>query len=286
MARLSPVLAIALAFACLLLSGCLKYEGDMTVHSDNTVSGSVTVGIARAAITSTGVQVAVSAQLDSPKVCAALTPSATATNARFTDDDYIGVTCTFGHVPIADIGGGAGSDLSLIRTGDLYRLLGSLDMSAILSNALLTDFGIDPATILRDADVSMRFTFPGTVHSGTGAISGDTIVFTLAPGQTTLSIAAIAAAEGSTSRPFPLLGKSALIVVVLAAAVAGGYALRRHRPSGSPVTAPSDVSHFPPAGPVQYDPFAASPTMPGSPWPDVPYSGPPRSGPPTEHSEP
>ncbi|TSD99431.1 hypothetical protein FOS14_11595 [Skermania sp. ID1734] len=171
-------LAALIALLPLLLSGCLRLVVDADVDSDNTVTGSIVIGVDKNLISMMpGGRDAFFKSTTSQGGCDI--PGAKQT--PYDQDGYTGLKCEFSNVSLADFTKAAKSEedpLSLTREGDKFVLRGSIDLSrgSEQTDQDTPDFG----AALADSDVRLTFTFPGKIESTTGTLSNDdhTVKFT------------------------------------------------------------------------------------------------------------
>ena len=192
-------LVVALA---LLLTGCIKFDTDIELNSDNTVDGSVVFGISDDFAQLPG--------FDSSDLLpeAPETPSAGSIDVEpSAADGFIGTRLVVTGVPIEEFSTGTseGETLNIVRDGDVFRVSGAFDTTSGLGadgeeppadgtfpeEQLPEDFpsefpgleDFDPSALI-GAEVRIRVTFPGEVVSANGTIEGNTVTWTPALGET------------------------------------------------------------------------------------------------------
>lgn len=164
--------------AMLALSGCMKMDGDFTVNPNDTVDGTVIIGVSKQVASMVGDKA-------SPQQFSNLPEGATA--EKWSNDTYTGTEITYDNVALADFrenAGGSGADqLSITHEGSEYVLDGAVDMTTAGSTGD-NQFAEQMASqALASADMQMRFTFPGEVVETNGQVSEDgrTVTFELKP---------------------------------------------------------------------------------------------------------
>lgn len=233
MKRVGSTTGKVLAFTVLviLLSSCIKLNMDLTVSSDNTVSGSAIVAIDKQLLALTG------QPADQIFGGDTIAPKGTqgVTTSDYEDDTFIGQEITFENAPIAALSQSEDADaLKIVREGDTFTLTGALDMT--------NDTGGDATNesvqnALASADIRISITFPGPVTSSNGEIDGNTVSWSPIVGERTeLQAQASAIPSGSSSVVLWIA-----IAAVVAAVVIGGVLAMRRR-SVANAEAPSDAS--------------------------------------------
>lgn len=186
-------LALALA---LLLSGCIKFDTDIELKSDNTLDGSVIVGISDEFADLPGFDTS-DLLPEAPE-----SPSAGSIDVEpYAADGFIGTRLVFTGVPIEEFSAGTSDPdtLTIVRDGDVFRVSGSFDTSSGLGAEAgaetpgetlseeefpedfpsefpgLEDF--DPSALI-GAELRIKVTFPGEVISANGTIEGNTVTWT------------------------------------------------------------------------------------------------------------
>ena len=204
LARLTITLA-----AVLTLSGCFTVRVNLDLQPDNTVDGSVVVGVDQQLAEAAGGEAALIDMLSSEDASLFVdTPEeGTVVTKRYHDDGRVGVEYVLDAVPITEFGGGPGSDFSIIRDGDTFIVDGVLDVRGGLGNQ------VPKAPGLHSADVSVSITFPGAVIETNGEVDGSTVTWHPQVGRS-LAISAV----GEVDADFPMAwvrGAVVLIAVVL-----------------------------------------------------------------------
>ena len=240
------VLGLVGIAAIVLLAGCLKLDTALTVKSDDTVSGSITLGVNKSLL-------ALSGQSGSDLLQGFPEPAEGETQVEpYEDETYSGVVLNFQDVPLEDWNAQEGdetSDVTIVRDGDLYRFTASFDTQQF-SGADASAFGGTP-------EVQVRVTFPGEVIDANGTINGTTVSWEgdQAIDADTLTAVARAGDGGSSGLPLTLLllGGGA----VLAAGLVAFLVVRQRK--GKPQTVSEVDQATPVAGPLSAYPASVEP---------------------------
>ena len=255
MRRIGSMAGKVLAFAALviLLSSCIKLNMDLTVSTDNTVSGSAIVAIDKQLLALTGQPV------DQIFGGDTIAPAGTQgiTTKDYEDDTFIGQEITFEGAPIAALSGSGDTDaLKIVREGDIFTVTGTLDMT--------NDTGGDGANeavqnALQTADIRISITFPGPVTSSNGEIDGNTVSWAPKVGDRTELRAEASAIPSGSSSPVLWIVIAAVVVV---AAVGGVMMMRRRSVASAEVPSDAAVASEEPPAPATEPPPTPS-TEPG-----------------------
>jgi hypothetical protein len=219
---------LAVAAMALLLSSCLKLNMDLTVSSDNTVSGTVIFAVDKELLQATGQsvdQVIGENPIASPG-------EEGVTTSPYEDDTFVGQRVTFDAVPIAQFAGAEGSDtLQIVREGDEFKVSGVLDLSSGTEGTGDPQLDQILQKALETADISLTMTFPGEVVSSNGSIDGSSVTWEPKIGERT-EIQAVAKATGGSSMLWLWIAIAAAVVLVVMVAV---FALRARGKKGAVV---------------------------------------------------
>ncbi len=248
-ARVAAVAAIAV----LALSGCLRYNVDMTLSSDNTASGSIVLAVQEGVGEQMGLE---SDQAALDQLFEGETFGDAYTETDYAADGFVGKEYTFESLPIEELGDFA--DLfTITREGGDFVVAGTEPPST----------EDDASEVPEGAESYLSITFPGEVTSSNGTVEGTTVTWDLFTTYEPLSAVGAASTGGL---PFPLW---VLIVIIVAAAIVivgvivGAVLLSRR--GGSPAAA-----HVPVVGEDQVATFPAEVTpATQSPAPDAVVDG-------------
>ncbi|MBY5163431.1 LppM family (lipo)protein [Salsipaludibacter albus] len=241
-ARLLVVAAVAL-----LLAGCIKFDTDLTVSSDDTVSGEIILGFDRALLEMGGGSLD---DLMGEDLAPVPSDVEGVTVEEWEDEDFIGQRFVVEAVPLEEFNNnGEAGALRIERDGDVFRMSGNMDMGSTEDLAGSEDLGIDPSLFLGDAELEVSVTFPGEVLETNGEVEGTTV--TWEPSLTGANeFMAVANAEpgGANNLLWILL---AVVLLLVLAAVAFLLMRRRSQPAtadGAPVDG-ADASGWPTTAP-------------------------------------
>jgi LppM domain len=207
----------ALGTIAILATGCFRAHVDLTVANDNTVSGTALLAYERAGLQELDRdpqdargELLSDLELDAP---------AGMTCAAWDDDEYIGAQCQLERVTFDDLSltDTFQQEIVIVREGDKIRLFATIDLG---------DVPVGNPELIDAFDVQIRVTFPGPVISQqNGQIDGQSVTWTLPPGEKTEIAAVAEAGAGGGEVPWaPVIGL--LLAVTLVALV---LAVRRSR---------------------------------------------------------
>jgi len=301
MRRRTTTLVRASAFVALafLLSACIKLDINLSVASDNTVSGSVIFALNKELIQLSG------QSADDLLGSSAPVPSDIpgVKSEPYEDNEFQGERITFDSVPLTRFNQSNGStdQLRIERQGDTFVVSGAFDLTSAagLSGATGAS-GLSGATgasglsggstgasgatgassfpgageILKTAQLKITLSFPGPVKSSNGTIDGNTVTWTPKFGER-LELRATASAVGSGSSSTTTILIIVAAAVVVAAIVIGIVLSRRRRPAvATAEVVPMTGEPGPPPG--------AAPAAPPPPGATPPLATPPPPPPPSE----
>lgn len=232
-----PRLAVVAALM-VVMTGCVKLDTALDVHSDDTVSGTVIVGLSKSLAGK-----ATSTERDpfAPPSKSELPPGADAT--EWADNMYQGFNITYHDVRLADLNTAA--DANATATGaeswrGVFRIthndgdytftwdLG--DLSSVSADGGTDERGNESARrALRSAKTRVQITFPGKVEKTNGTVGDDGKTVTWRPklGSSSLTLRAVAkdSAHPWQRVTWSLLGIAVVVVVV---AVIRRHSRRQH----------------------------------------------------------
>jgi hypothetical protein len=273
--RLPAVLVAAVTLV--LLTGCVKLDVDLTVASNDKVSGTYIIGIDRSLLRFTGQDAdALYQQLSGEFDASSLPEGASAKTEKYDQGDFVGAKITLTDLPIASLGslngstGQTGSDeFSLTHQGDLYQFHATIDTSS-------TDTSVSvPDSVTANAEIRIKMTFPGDVTETNGTKDGNSVTWQPKLGQSadltaTAKDSGGGGGGGGGSSPWlivlGILAGLAVVAVVLVLLLRG-----RRRPGPPPPDAPVPAGPPPSLGSLR-PPGSPSPAPTGAPAP--PYTPP------------
>jgi len=250
----------AFVVLALLMSACIKLDMNMTVSSDNTVSGTVIFALNKQLIQLSG------QSPDSILGSVAPVPSNVqgVTAKPYEDDEFQGQQYTFDSVPLAQFNQGDSEDsLRIQREGDTFVVTGALDLSSASGASGASGVSGFPGAdqIFKSAQLKITLTFPGPVKDANGQVNGNTVTWVPKVGERNdLHATASAIDSGGGSTLMILLIVAAVVVVI--AIVAGVMVSRRRQPPAEAVgVGPIDAAAVSPpaAGPID---TGAAPSAP------------------------
>jgi hypothetical protein len=259
-----------LCLIAVLMSACLKLDMNLSVSSDNTVSGTIIFAIQKQILELAGGSVD---DLFSEAPLPSDAPGVTVKD--YEDDQFAGKEISFDSVPIAQFSGDTEDELKITREGDVFRVSGALDLSSALSGATGVS-GFDPSTFLEGAELKIQITFPGEVIDSNGEVSGNTVTWIPVVGERTDIQATASAVEGGSSSNLILwivLGAVAVVLIIVILVMLS----RRNRPKadGAEGAAPA------PDAMAESAPAAAAPPAAAPPTAAPPAAAPPAAAPPS-----
>ena len=211
----------------LVTSGCMKLDTKLTVSSNDTISGTVTIAYANSALT----------QFDQTLLQTVLPntdhlfkgPGLTESN--YADGNFTGKSYLFTSVPMDKLSS-SGNDmvyLNFKRDGDNINVTGSLDTSSLKDAGILVNLNDAQVTeLFKQSVIRIEITLPGTISYTNGKQTGNTITWTGQLGDN-LSIGAVA-----TSKPdvvnWPLIGGIVTVLLALGAALVLYFVLKKRKP--------------------------------------------------------
>ena len=176
-----------------LMTGCIKLNMNLGINPDNTVSGTIEIGVQKELVDLTGQNVEDLLGTDAPLPGNA--PGVTV--EPFDDGEFVGRQVILEDVLIEEFnsggivgasgatgasgptgGAGAGDSLQIARQGDTFVVTGVLDLSRALSGVTGPLAGTGGAQFYESADIKIAITFPGEVLEAPGGeIDGNTVTY-------------------------------------------------------------------------------------------------------------
>jgi hypothetical protein len=252
------------------LSGCVKMDMQLDLQSDDTVDGSMVFAISSALAEMTGQDP--DTLIDELQGDDLVDQGSITRTEPYDDGEYIGSRIYFEGEALDNFSGAGGTDeLSIVREGDEFVVSGRMDLS---DDSLGTGGGDDMfAGLMEGFDIQISITFPGKVSEHNGELSGTTVTWRPALGETNeMSARGSAIDGGGSGLPLPLLiGIGAAVLVALGLILF--FVLRSRRSATAPAAAPAGYAPegYPPAGAA---PQATSYAPPAPAAPDAGYAPP------------
>jgi hypothetical protein len=173
-------LSFVLVIVGLLAGGCVRVHAAIAVSTDDRVSGDVVIASLPSAQNGQG-----------PQLTIPTTMAAQVTTKSYKADGYVGSELTFTSLTFTEVSALATAisnengtyKIVFQRSGDLVNLDGSVDLSQLS---------------VKGVDVQIKVTFPNPPVRADGALDGDTVTWTMKPGQVTSFSAADQYTLGNT----------------------------------------------------------------------------------------
>lgn len=228
--------ALSVLTSCALIftaTGCIKFDLDLKINSDSTVSGTMVFAVSEA-LSELGDE-----QTPETPTNDLVDPTADGvTTEPYDDGKFVGQKITLDRVPFSEFSkGGNSGDLTIQRDGDLITLKGFLnlgddtdqapsqeDLGEVLGDAFVK-------SLFASADLRIRVTFPAEVVSTTGSLSEDkrTVTWTPDIGEK-LDLTTTVRVPSFDFVLYGSVGLGALFIVVLALLL-----IKRRKPSDDSV---------------------------------------------------
>lgn len=220
MNRLARAAVLALVTA-VALSGCIRYNVDMTLASDDTATGSVILAVQ----SGVGEQMGVASDDEALAQLFGESPFGPGfTESDYAEGDWVGKSYSFDALPIDELTDF--SDLfTITREGDEFVVQGP--------DAPMTQDDLDQ--LPDGAESKLSITFPGEVTEQNGTLTGTTVTWDLFSATEAIHAKGKASA-GSSGLPTALLIGGAIALVVLLGAALVVFMVVRKRGAVAPVT--------------------------------------------------
>ena len=235
MKTLSRMAVLAL-IAAVSLTGCIRYEVDLTLASDSTASGEFVFALQDGV----GEMMGASSQEEAfDDLFGDINLSDEFTASAYSEDGYVGTRYTFSNVPLEAFGT-FGDIFAITKEGNNFVVDGQ---SAPADKEDL-DSGMQDAM-----EWTLSITFPGSVSEHNGSLNGNTVTWNLAT-QTEPVHAVGAAGDSSGGSPLGLiLGIVGGVLVLAIIAFVVVALIKRNKDASDDAFADSGVP-APPAPPV------------------------------------
>ncbi len=195
---------LAIGSLAVLLAACMKLDMDLTISSDNTVSGSLIFAMDKSVLEMTG-----ASPEDFSEGVEGLPAGAEVSD--YEDGEWVGQEYTFNDMSLDEFN--TDSDFTIVREGDKFVVSGEMDLSGDTSGLEGMEGTED---LMGSAEIRIALTFPGKVESGTGDISGKTITWEPAFGsKTSLEAVASAIDSGGGMTTWILIAAAVVVLVVV-----------------------------------------------------------------------
>jgi hypothetical protein len=217
MRRTRVASALIAATAILLLSGCVRFQADLTVTPENTLNGDIVV----ASIVGDGSidEAKDRAQSMEEQLLPNLSGADGVTRTEYDEDGYAGSRFTLSNTPLEAINSdSANGSLSLQRDGDTFTFDGAVDLSP--------DSDDEPAENADESNIEVAITFPGAVTDHNGELEGTTVRWSTGYGGS-LDMRAVASAESAGPPAWVWIVGAIVVVAAIGTIIVVG--LRRSR---------------------------------------------------------
>lgn len=206
------------AFATLALSGCLRFDANLTLAPNDTVTGEFIVAVKEG----TGPQYGTTDRTMSEDIWDDYPAAKALADARVSDfhgDGYVGIAVRFANEPLATFAPTT-TAWGITRNKDEFVVSGPSNARATESSGS-GDAGALSGDLsqLSDAHLTVAITFPGAVASSNGSVKGRTVTWNLTDGPETLD------AKGSALEAGDPAVRMAYVIFAVIALGAIAYAL-------------------------------------------------------------
>lgn len=221
-------LAILIGVVVVALTGCLRFDANLTLSPDDTVTGRFVVAVKEG----TGKSYQTTDRAMAESIWASY-PAAKAlgdaTVSDYSGDGYVGISVGFADEPLATFAPTA-SAWGITRVGDEFIVSGPSNATATATEAPSsggTGAFTGDLSQLSDAELKVAITFPGPVSASNGTITGKTVAWNLSDGPATLDARASAVATEDLAVRMSYVVFAVVALGAIAYAFAGKLARRR-----------------------------------------------------------
>lgn len=230
MTRRRSAFIAAAALLVLALSGCVRFQADLTVTPEDTVNGSLIIAVVVGDESDSRDTAADAAERIEEELMAGVRGAPGVERTIYDQDGYLGSQFSFRETPLeAFAEGGSEGALTLVRDGDEFVFTGSLD------------FAPEDAEPEADADTSnitVQLAFPGNVNASNGTINGNSVRWETSYEQSIeMTARASAIPIGAPGWVGPVVGVA--VVVLAIGLVVLVLVIRRRRSGDVPLTVTS-----------------------------------------------
>ncbi len=227
--------AVLTLLATLTLSGCIRYNVDMTLSEDDTASGTIVVAVQKGV----GEQMGVANDEEALTQLFGESPFGPSFAPKdYADGDWVGKSYTFDTVAITDLGDLA-SLFTVTRDGDVFSVDG--DAAPVTED--------EKSQMPPGAESKVSITFPGKVIDSNGTVDGRTVTWDLFTMTDPIHATGNATGPGSGLGvpAWLLVGGGIALVMLVGAAVAVILLRRRRDPAAHADAVPFEPAPFNPA---------------------------------------
>jgi hypothetical protein len=210
---MNRVRAALVGLVCLVaLTGCVKLDADIKVNSNETVSGTMQLGVDKQLLESSGQSPdKVRGQIED-QIKQTTTDGVTC--KAFDDDRYVGSNCTFEDVPFEKMSTSSGDGVGFRKEGDKIKV-----------TVKPGDLGNLPTG--SQSSVNFKITMPGKIleHDGGAKVDGRTATYDSLDGLGNVSLTS----EAGSSFPLWAIILIVVLLLLLAAGVVVFFVLRSRK---------------------------------------------------------
>lgn len=230
--------ALIATAALLLLSGCVRFQANITVTPENTLNGDIVV----ATVVGDGDNAKVDAKDRATDIEKKLLPNLSGadgvTRSDYDSDGYAGSKFSLSNTPIAAINSDSeNGTLILTREGEKFVFNGTVNFTPDSDEA--------PPKDADESNIEVAISFPGTVTDHNGELNGTRVTWNTSY-EGSLDMHAVASADsvGPPAWMWPVIGLGglAIIAVIVIAVIASKrrtLGASDGVPSGTPAGAPT-----------------------------------------------
>jgi len=199
------------ALVVLALSGCVRFQADLSVTPNDTVNGSIVVAV----VVGEEADSRETAELQASEIESALLGEVSGApgveRTVYDQDGYLGSRFTFRDTPLsAFAGGGSEGSLTLTREGDEFVFSGQLDFTPDDTETEITP---DDDT----SNITVAISFPGEVIDTNGDVSGNTVRWeSTYEARVDMEARASAISNGPPAWVLPVIGGAAALLALVA----------------------------------------------------------------------
>lgn len=165
------VFALFAALLVLMLAGCVRFQANLDISPDDTVSGDIVVAVIVGDEDDSRERAQAAADDIESQLLAGLSGAQGVTRETYDQDGYLGYRFALSGTPLSAFSsGGTQGALTIERSGDEFVFSGVLDFTPNDAEA--------EEVVEEDADTSgitVEVTFPGEVLESNGDVSGTTV---------------------------------------------------------------------------------------------------------------
>lgn len=212
---------VLIGLLVLVLAGCVRFQANLDVSPENTVSGDIVVAVIVGDENDSKQHAIAAADDIEAQLLSGISGAQGVTRTDYDQDGYAGYRFTFDKTPL-DAFSGAGSEgaLTLTRTGDEFTFTGSLDFTPDDDEVIAEDDDT--------SDIAVEITFPGDITDTNGEVSGTTVRWeTTYQARIDMTATGSAIPSGPPAWVLPVVAAAGIVIV----AVLLAYVIRRRRVS-------------------------------------------------------